>query len=143
MKIDNKGWGLNTMIIMVAVILIALLLATFFSIRLNSQLNKENNESENQLQETLNNSYYSTRINNMIIATNKYINKNDISLTSTPVVISLKTLVSENYMSPIMDGVTNNACVGYSRAYLNDSGIKEIKAYLKCDNYISEGYGES
>ena len=142
MKIDNKGWGLNTMLIMVGVILFFLLTATFFSIRLNSMIGNENNESEKALQKQIDQKYYINRINALISATDKYLIDNKVTLTKNHLRIDLGTLVAYDYINPIMDYVTNNKCLGYSIAYLNESDIKIIKSYIKCDNYESKGYGE-
>ena len=142
MKIDNKGWGLNTMLIMVGIILFFLLAATFFTIRLNAMLGSENNESEKKLQQQIDQTYYVNRINNMTLAAEKYINDNNLMLTTNHMKIDLNTLVSYGYISPIVDYITTNRCLGYSSAYLNVSNTKVIKSYVKCDNYESKGYGE-
>lgn len=142
MKIDNKGWGLNTMLIMVGIILFFLLAATFFTIRLNAMLGSENNESEKKLQQQIDQTYYVNRINNMTLAAEKYINDNNLMLTTNHMKIDLNTLVSYGYISPIVDYITTNRCLGYSSAYLNVSNTKVIKSYIKCDNYESKGYGE-
>ncbi|MBR1416700.1 MAG: hypothetical protein IJ572_02660 [Bacilli bacterium] len=142
MKIDNKGWGLNTMLIMVGIILIALLAVTFFSIRLNNLLGNENNESENKIQNAINDSYYTNKVSEISSAMGRYINDMDISLSSTPISIDINTLISHDYLTPITDYISNNRCSGYSVAYLNNGNIRIINSYIKCDNYTSKGYGE-
>ena len=142
MKIDNKGWGLTTMLLMVAVIFIALLTATFFSIRLNAMLGKQNNESEEKLQTAVNETYYIGKMNEMNIAVNNYVNDNGVILSKDKLRINLTTLVNSNYINEIYDSLSNNVCSGYSYVYLNNDNIKQINSYLKCDNYTSIGYGE-
>ena len=142
MKIDNKGWGLNTMLIMVVVILVFLLIATYFTIRMNSMLGIDNNKDEQKVQETINRAYYIDKINDMTDAAEKYINDNDIKLTNDPLKISMATLVGNKYMNFIKDSVTNNNCIGYAIAYYNPSNIKVVKSYIKCENYESKGYGD-
>lgn len=143
MKIDNKGWGLNTMLLMIAVILIFLLVATFFAIRFNALMGNENNEDENRLQQVVNQTYYINKTNEMTSAAEKYINDNNIELTHEKTRIGMTMLVSYDYMNYITDYVSNNKCLGYSVAYLDSSNIKIIKSYIKCDNYESKGYGDN
>ena len=142
MKIDNKGWGLNTMLIMVCVIIVFLLIATYFTIRLNSMLGVQNNESEKKVDQAINQSYYINKVNDMTEAAEKYIYDKEIVLTNDPLKISMATLVNFDYMDFIKDSVSKNNCVGYSIAYYNTNDIKVIKSYIKCDNYESKGYGD-
>ena len=142
MKIDNKGWGLNTMLIMVCIILVFLLLATYFAISLNAQLGNENNKSEEQVQKMVNQSYYINKVNDMTDAAQSYIYDKDVKLSSNPLKINMSTLVAHNYMEYIKDSKTGNTCMGYSVAYYNENNIKIVKSYIKCDNYESKGYGE-
>jgi len=139
---DNKGWGLNTMLLMVCVILVALLISTFYAMRLNSYLGNENNESEQTLQNAIDETYYINKTNDIVSAANKYIDDMNITLSSDVTKIYLSYLVSYGYINNIYDKTTNKSCNGYVNAYLNADNIKMIKAYLKCDNYVSAGYGD-
>ena len=143
MKIDNKGWGLNTMLIMVCVIIVFLLLATYFAIRLNSIMGNKNNESENQVQKMVNQSYYINKVNDMTEAAEKFINDNEIKISDVKFKVGMATLVNYNYMDYITDSITNNKCTGYSIAYYDANNIKIIRSYIKCDNYESKGYGDN
>ena len=143
MKIDNKGWGLNTMLIMVCVIIVFLFIATYFAIRLNSMLGNENNESEKNVQRIVDQSYYISKANNMTEAAEKYIIDNEIKLSSNPLRISMAILVNNGYMNLIKDSITNNNCRAYSECYIDSNDIKIIKSYIKCDNYESKGYGDN
>lgn len=138
----SNGWGLNTLLIMIGVIVIFLLVATFFSIRLNAMVGQENNESEKKLQTAINQSYYINRINTMTEAAEKYILTNNVELSRSHYRLELGALIAADLINPITDYVTNNKCIGYSIAYLNEDNIKVIKSYIKCDNYESKGYGE-
>ena len=143
MKIDNKGWGLNTMLIMVCVIVVFLLIATYFAIRLNSMMGNSNNKSEETVQKIVNQSYYISKVNEMTDAAQKYIYDKDIKLSTNKTKISMATLVGSNYMDTIKDSITGKSCYGYSIAYYDVNNIKIIKSYIKCDNYESKGYGEN
>ena len=140
---DNKGWGLNTMILMVSVIVIALLIATFFSIRINALIGQENNETEKKVSKAINETYYINQTNKVTLATENYIDEHDLIITDTPLIIDINTLIAYEYIEPIKDYVTNNRCSAYSKAYLNKSNIRIINSYIKCDNYETKGYGEN
>ena len=142
MKIDNKGWGLNTTILMVVIILMFLLVATFFAIRFNALMGNNNNEDENKLQQVVNQTYYINQTNSMTIAAEKFINNENIELTREPMKIGMTLIASNGYMEYITDYISNNKCLGYSIAYLDSSDIKIIRSYIKCDNYESKGYGD-
>ena len=139
---DNKGWGLNTMLFMVCIILVALLMATFYAIRLNSILGKENNESENAVQQVVDSKYYIDKTNEITVAANKYIDNYSIELTNEETKIYLSYLISYGYIGNIYDKVSNKSCTGYAKAYLNADGVRIVRSYLKCDNYKTNGYGE-
>ena len=143
MKIDNKGWGLNTLLIMICVIIVFLLLATFCAIRLNTMMGNSNNKSEEKVQKLVNQSYYINKVNEMTEATEKFINDKDIKLSSTKFKIGMESLVTYDYMDYITDSITNNKCYGYSVAYYDSNNIKIVRSYIKCDNYESKGYGEN
>ncbi len=138
---NNKGWGLSTLIICIVIIIIALLTATFFTIRLNNMLGKENNKTEKILNDKVEVNYYINKKINIKAAADKYINDFGIELTTTPIKIELKELISHKYINDVLDYETNNKCDGYAIAYLNNVDIKMIDSYIKCDKYKSEGYG--
>ena len=142
MKKYSNGWGLSTMLLMVGVILIALLTATFFTIRMNALLGKNNNESETKLQKAVNETYYIGKMNELTLATSRYIDDYNIDLTNGIIRINLSTLINEEYMTSIKDTITNSRCNGYSEAYINQSGIKQVNSYIKCDSYTTPNYRE-
>lgn len=143
MKIDNKGWGLNTLIICIIVIFIALIAATFYTIRLNKILGRNNNKTEQIIDNQAEINYYINKKINMTSAADKYIKDYDIELTTSPLRIDLDALVSNEYLNSIKDYRTENKCKGYVSAYLNDVNLKVLDSYLKCDNYVSDNYGGS
>ena len=71
-----------------------------------------------------------------------YSSSNDIVLSSSPLRFDINTFLSNKYITSIKDSETNRQCKGYSTAYINNYGNRVIKAYIKCDNYTSKGYGE-
>lgn len=141
MKLNNKGWGLNTMLLCVATILIFLIIAAFFTIRLNKMiedLNKNDTKSNVDIKD-----YIDDKLVDMISASDKYLKDTNILLErGSYLKIDLDTLIDLNYINAIKDPVTNNKCKGYTKATINADNIKDIKAYIKCDNYKSGGYDE-
>ena len=130
MKIDNKGWGLNTLLIMICVIIVFLFIATYFAIRLNSMMGNSNNKSEEKVQRVVNQSYYINKVNELTEATEEYINDNETKLSNDVKKINMAVLVNNKYMEYIKDSVTNNKCNGYSIAYYNASNVKIIKSFM-------------
>ena len=151
MLLNNKGWGMPQLIIGIAIIIGFLLTAAFVSLRLNNWLETNGklsststtNNATNKVVDNTTKSYYVSKSNEIINATNKYIETENISLDKNSTIqIQLDLLINQNYLESINDYYTDNACQGYSVTYLDSSNIKEIKAYLKCDNYATEGYAE-
>ena len=140
MKLNNKGWGLPELLIGIGIIIVFLLIAVFYSLRLNRML--QGNFNNSNVKEEINEDYYILKTNDIMDAAYRYINKEDIELEyGVNTRISLSTLISKGYIGKIYDSKTNNACMGYAIASLDVSKITDIKAYIKCDNYVSKGYG--
>ena len=140
MNKSSHGWGLPTLLLMISILLIALLTSTLFVIRFNSMLGRTNNESEEKVQKVVNETYYIGKMNELTLATNKYIDDFNINLNDGVVRIDLYTLVNSDYIDTIKDSVTKSRCKGYSEAFLNRDGIKQINSYLKCDSYTTPDY---
>lgn len=140
MKLDNKGWSLPELLIGIAIIIVFLLISVFYSLRFNRMLEK-NSSNNMSLSEEINEDYYRLKTNDIMDAAYKYINKEDVELEQGSYTrISLATLISKGYIGKIYDSKTKNACIGYALASVDVSKITDIKAYLKCDNYVSKGY---
>ena len=151
MKLNNNGWGLPHLLAGIAVIVIFLIIAAFFTLRLDSELRKSginsNISKTSDNTDTVINSdatpYYVEKITSFTSAADKYITNENIVLEKNSYQrIELATLVYYGYLNDITDYDTNNTCKGYALADLDTNDIKEIKVYLKCDNYTSKGYGE-
>lgn len=140
MNKSSHGWGLPTLLLMICIIIIALLTSTLFVIRFNSMLGRTNNESEEKVQKVVNEIYYIGKMNELTLATNKYIDDFNINLNDGIVRIDLYTLVNSDYIDTIKDSVTKARCKGYSEAFLNRDGIKQINSYIKCDSYTTPDY---
>ena len=81
MKLNNKGWSLNTLLICIAVFCIALLLSVFYVYRLGTQLKKslsQTDQDNTKQNETIPNSY-KTDLENISNATTEYLSLIHIS----------------------------------------------------------------
>lgn len=129
-KLNNKGWGLSSMIVYTTIILIALLVATFYVIALYSDLDKNLYGSSNKkvYEES------EERLKNNAI---KYIKAR--TYDNGNYVVTYEILKNANYIDKIVDNKTDNECDGYIKVEVNNS-LYKAKSYLKCDNYVTEGY---
>ena len=141
MGLNNKGWGLAELLIGIAIIIVFLLIAVFYSLRLNNMFNNKDNNNNTKDTKSIDESYYLNKISDMVIATDKYLKDNNLELEiDSSINIDLISLVQLNYIKEITDYKTNRTCNGYTLATKNNTGILDIKGYLKCDNYVSKGY---
>lgn len=129
-KLNNKGWGLSSMIVYTSIILIALLIATFYVIALYSDLDKNiygnsNNKSFENSEEKLK----SNAIKYIKARTNEDGNY----------IVTYDMLKNADYIEKITDDKTNNECDGYVKINIKDYNY-EANSYLKCDSYVTEGY---
>lgn len=137
------------MLLGVFIIIVFLFIALYFTINLNNQLGISNNQTEDKIVKTVEDSknvvdkgYYLKKINRIYNATQSYIDVNNVVVSRTPFNINISELIDKDYLDVINDSKTGNRCDGYSKVYLDNSDIVNIKAYLKCDSYVSEGFGE-
>ena len=94
MKLDNKGWGLSTLLICFCIILFFLIISV----------------------------YYAHTFSN-----------------GSTTLLGLSELKQLGFTENIIDKVTKNECSGYV-IIKNINNVMDINSYLKCDNYITEGY---
>lgn len=129
-KLNNKGWGLSSMIAYTSIVLIALLVATFYVIALYSNLDENlyGNSNKKIYEEQ------ETKLENNAI---KYIKAR--TYDDGNYVVTYEILKNANYIEKIIDNKTNKECDGYVKVEINNS-IYKAKSYLKCDSYVTEGY---
>lgn len=105
----------------------------------NSDNSTNNSESE-PVTVTYNESYYTSYQNKMIDATRSYIINASLSVPSNGARVDLKTLTDKNYIEPLNDLLDGSLCSGYSVVSLSGDSRLNIRTYLKCSNYETEGY---
>ena len=144
---NKKGWGIAMMIVYMS-ILLAFLLVTVVMIynlyRYNS-VASEDKKNNNTIQET------QTEINTDTIQKYKLyesrIKRNAITfaytyylpLNESPVKITLEDMVKKDLMNNLVDPKDKSVCTGYAILSLENDKIISVP-YLKCNNYITEGY---
>ena len=135
MKLDNKGWGLSTLLIYFFIILFFLIISVYYAHTFSTKIDNEQNESEE-----LNNNYYKELESNINFIVNDYINSGKIVVNNgSTTLLGLSELKQLGFTENIIDEVTKNECSGYV-IIKNINNVMDINSYLKCDNYITEGY---
>lgn len=144
MKLNNKGWGFSEMLTLMSLLIIFLGIAVFFIYRLYYNL-EENNVIKNNVVENNKNEdnfYYSDLEYKLKNGTVKYINNYYNKEITEDVVITLKNLLDNKIITEIKDLKNDASCSGYTIIKYENELIT-YKPYLKCSNYITNGYQES
>ena len=130
MKIDNRGFGIQSMMIAVLVLMMCLVLISAFA---NKVFNNISNEETNSTD-------YIEIEEKVEQATKKYQQKyyNNI-LDGDEIKVSLKSLQNEGFIDILKDN-KNNICDGY--AYIIGKENKVIyNVYIRCGNeYKTKGF---
>ncbi len=126
MKLNNKGWGTSTMILLSLGLLVALLVAVFFISALygsfgNSIGNRKYLDLENQLEN----------------AAGEYIRKNDVKFENE-ITIYLSTLQEAGLINEFKDS-DGNDCNGYVVITKPDL-VNIYEGRINCSNYTSRNY---
>lgn len=140
--LNNKGWGLSTLVICLAVILFFLLISFVSAINFNNKIESENKNETNSGDRIIDNEYYINLEKNMDQAAIKYINSNisDFENNET-IMISAKRFIEYGYLENMIDLISKNECNGYS-IIKNYNGTYKVTSYINCDNYKTDGYGD-
>ena len=157
MKLGNRGWTVQKLVIYGSIIVLFLLISIFYINRLSGEFgntfnnNRPNNNNNNQ---NINNNgnhggsepnpirpTYEEMKNTLNNAARRYIEKyydGDIGIDT--IVINIANLVREGFAEQPKDTKDNQNCRGYVLVRNNAAGIMEANTFLRCSNYISEGY---
>lgn len=125
---NNRGWGLNEMLFLCAILGIALIVAVAIV-----------QSSFNDMVKTQNNTAVYKSYETTLIAKAKTYYADMYEKSSDTVIISYKNLIDKDYMTNLKDPETENNCSGY--VVVNDDNYD---AYLKCGtNYMTNGYNSN
>ena len=140
----KNGWGFLEFFFFLGLFIVCLLV-TAYALRKVGLLNedwkfvdfydkgKDSNESDIYK--------YSDIETKLIDSTKKYIKdfyNNNLGVDTLNIKIS--SLISNNYISEVRDKYGN--CTGYVSVYKDDNNVVIYTPYLKCKNYVSNGYVE-
>lgn len=156
MKLNNYGFGMKEMVILMTILLVFLLLAAYNVNRLYASIEtteKERNDTVNVIkkepekepekpviQEKVNEEYYhqlETKFNDAI---SKYIKDYSYDMSKQILTISSDTLINLGYID-LVDQFGNKTCDGYGNVFYDkEQEDYVIKSYIRCSNYTSKGY---
>lgn len=156
MKLNDKGFGMKEMIIIMSGLLLFLLLAAYNVSKLYSSIEKSQNEAreaqkvveqkkEEEVEvpvivEKVNEEYYKNLELKFKNATLDYMNDYRYDMSSQIMSVTSDTLEGLNYIS-MVDQFGNKTCDGYSNVFYDEVNEEYvIKSFIRCTNYISEGY---
>ncbi|MGM9834581.1 MAG: hypothetical protein ACI31M_02220 [Bacilli bacterium] len=136
LKLNNKGWGMSTMIVCTSLILVALLITSFYVIRLYSQIDDITDSSNSTEEEKIDYSVYHKMETDLGNGAVNYLKELSINLNDLSYNITYETLKTHNFVNKFVDIKTNKECIGY---VVVDNNYR-YDAFIKCDSYETEGY---
>lgn len=151
MRLNNRGWGLSTMLIFcailgIAIVFVAIMVDQNFGDGKSSSNKKPNTNQKPNTGGKPNTAGTYPELESMVVAaTKKYQEKyysKDL-LENDNMVVSITSLIKEGYMKQIHDiKNTSISCSGYG-TFIKINGNVEYHAYIKCgSNYETTGYLE-
>lgn len=133
MNLNNRGWGIREMLFLSSILIFFFCLAIYFIYVLYSSFDLSVNN--NDIIEH-NDEVYKTY--EQLIKDAAYDYLNSVNYEFSDRIINMSTLINAGLMSDLYDPETDNKCNGYIKVI--DLEDKQIDAYIKCDNYVTEGY---
>jgi len=133
--LNKNGWGFREFIIAGAVLFIALLTTTFFVIRLYSELpNLSSTMAESISYQDIENNLNDSSI----IYINEYYKQ---EITTGVIVVSTDNLLKYEIINnkDLKETSNNDLCSGYS-LIRKEKGELTSESFIKCKNYVTEGY---
>lgn len=144
MKLNNNGWTVITVIVILLFFVLCLIIA-FLGIEKLGLLRKPMDLYYTEVvaeEPYVKNFSYFDLENTLESSTKKYFNdvyNNEIYKDT--IIINASTLKKNGYLDNFVDD-KNNSCSGYTEVFMNSINEIEYYAYIKCDNYKTEGYLE-
>ena len=151
MKLGNGGWGYRDMIIYSSIIIIALVfvavsVSNFYdSLPETKTYNPSPNTNQSEEKDDkptdiiIDENYYTNLESKVRSATLDYVNTYSYDMTDDILNVSVETLVSFDFLEPIYS-TNGKSCTGYSNVYMNNQGTYEIKPFINCGSYVTNGY---
>ncbi len=146
MNLNNKGFGLKEMIIYTCLLI---LLLVFVSLSIDSFYKsnsvEKDNSKENQAAELyhVDFEYYRNLEETLRLTTKRYLENNKAFMEGEKWTVTVEELIEQQYLSGLYDQTGHNVCTGYSNGYLDNNNEFIVVPYLKCSNYVTNGYMEN
>lgn len=150
--LNNHGWGMREMIIYTCILLFFLLIAAYFVNALYNSLDADLKKSkektydnsptivEREPEKVIDYSIYSNYEKQMDVAAKNYVINNYEALETNIATVDLQELVDADYIEQLYDQISSEKCIGYSNVWDNELGEYEVDSYIRCSNYVTEGY---
>ncbi len=136
MKLNNYGWGMKEFIIAISAFAFCLIIAIVLASSLFKTSKPVNIKTEFKGSTESSIKTYIDIEDKMIMGAKKY----KVNITNDKVIISLKKLIENGYISNVRDPKNNKECSGY---VIYDGNKKEYNAYLSCaGNYQTSNYNK-
>lgn len=133
MKLNNRGWGLQAMLLCVLALMIALVIVAVLVNQLGEVLGIAKKPIESNIT-------YVDLENRVVEGAKKYHDTYYSNMQEKEkITVTLKTLKNKKMIEDILDVKDNKPCTGYALFTLQN-GKTSYHAYLKCSNYTTKGY---
>ena len=142
---NNRGWGLQTMLLMVCVLALALIISFILLRDSFGVLFQGNSIFDNEKDKTseVSNNEYQKLEKNLENSAKRYVDAfyKDGLVENNPIIVTVFSLVNENLLKqPVDPKNKTEACKGYVRFTLKEGKVI-YEPYLKCgSNYQTKGY---
>lgn len=133
MRLNNRGWGLKEMLILSSILIFFFCLAIYFIYVLYDSLADGFVVNEDYINESV----YIEMERNIEEKSINYLSDNYVD---NDTLVDIDLLIKEDYLEKVIDPETDNECTGYIK--INNYDELDLKAYIKCDNYITKNYQE-
>lgn len=140
MKLNNNGWGYLMMFAFLSILIIAIFVAWYYAYDVYKgieKLNPDFSSSKNKTQviDNRRENYYLELEEKLKGSARKYIFTTDYNCNEPICILKYEELRKMGFIDIVFDYDTANECDGYVEITL-----EKEKAYLKCDNYVTEGF---
>ena len=145
MKLNERGWGLKSLIIFGTIFLVLLIftsisISNFFKNNRNSNNSKSNDTvqtTQTTNQSNTNNAYISIEVD-IVEAANNYLEYHPtlINNSSSHTIVNVNTLINDDFLDKVIDPNDQTPCDGY--VMIKPDG--ETKAFIKCSGYKTLNY---
>ncbi len=144
---NNRGWGLNVMLVFTGILLLALIIVIVEIQNNFKKLEANYEENSSQTEESIKPTYttYEDIEFALIKSAGSYVRKyySEDFLEGDYITVPLSVLQKEKFIGPIYDiKDETTACTGYV-GFIKQEGIIDYEPYIKCGkNYTTKGYIE-